>query len=328
MARDRTLSDGRAAVVSGLLAVVAGLLAVGLLVATPAVGSATATGVAVSEEAYQQPVPEPGDPYFEAAADDGSWISYINPRDEYRSPYLGDGSGKICVTLLNEAGEPIVGETVPNTTVTVPTGDEIGWHTRADPMVVEYPLTDNYERPLDADQFGTTSELPQGDGYLDAHCIETHGNPETATIEYGEVEIDGEHADRIEVVGYVQQQPGGDGWDTSVDPIEDAESYEDAGGSWTYRPDASHGQVVAVLQLTGGEHVDGDNETNADRDQNGNDDTSVENDATRDDTDDADGAAGDGTASGANAIPGFGAGAAVLALSIAAFAAHRRSSRE
>jgi PGF-CTERM protein len=202
--------DGRT-VVAGVLAVLAVVLATTFLVGgTAAVGSDDASGedaletnavqsstTAVSEPAAEMPVPEPGDEYYEAAAPDGSWISYINPRDEYRSPYLGDGSGKICVTLVNEAGEPVVGESVPNTTATVPTGDELEWHSGADPMVVEYSLTDNYDRPLDADQFGTNAELPQGDGYMDSHCIEMHGQPEDGTIEYGEVEIDGEHADGL-----------------------------------------------------------------------------------------------------------------------------------
>lgn len=58
----------------------------------------------VSEEAYEEPAPGPDDQYFEAADPDGDWVSYINPRDKYRSPYLGDGSGKICVTLVNEEG--------------------------------------------------------------------------------------------------------------------------------------------------------------------------------------------------------------------------------
>ncbi|TYL37628.1 PGF-CTERM sorting domain-containing protein [Natronococcus pandeyae] len=287
------------------------------------------TGSAVSEEAYTEPVPEPGDPYFEAAANDGSWISYINPRDEYRSPYLGEGSGKICVTLLNEAGEPVVGETVPNTTVTVPTGDTIGWHTHADPMVVDYPLTDNYERPLDADQFGTRSDLPQGDGYLDSHCIEWHGLPEDETVSYGEVEVDGEHADRIEVVGYVQQAH--DAWDTDVDPIEDAVPHEDAGG-WTYEADASHGQAVVVLQLTGGEAgeigngenvTDQDDDTTTDQNDDGTSTESESSDAENSTVQDDDDPTGESDDE-ADDVPGFGAVAAVVALSLALLARYRR----
>jgi PGF-CTERM protein len=207
-----------------------------------------ANGSASSEEPYIEAAPEPGDEYFEAEASDGRWISYINPRDEYRDPYLGDGSGKICAVLLNEAGDPIVGETVPNTTVTVPTGETLDWHSSADPMTVEYPLTENYDRPLDSDQFGTADDVPQGDGYMDSHCIEFHGPAIGDEIEYGEATVDGAHADRIELVGYIQKTGT---WETDIDPLEAATSYEEAGGGWTFRESESHGQVVVVLQLAG-----------------------------------------------------------------------------
>ncbi|MGM0605918.1 MAG: PGF-CTERM sorting domain-containing protein [Halobacteriota archaeon] len=201
----------------------------------------------VSEDPYLETVPERGDPYYEAAAPDGSWISYSNPRDEYRSPYLGDGSGKVCVTLRNENGDVIAGETLPNTTVTIPTGENTAWHPHADPIRVHFPLTENYNRPLDADQFGTSEELPQGDGYLDSHCVEFHGFAEDSTFSYGEADVTGTAADRVEVVGYIQQSHSA--WESDVDAIADAEPYENAGG-WTYEPDASHGQAVIVLQLT------------------------------------------------------------------------------
>ncbi len=213
----------------------------------------------VTEERYIEPAPEPGDEYFEAEASDGRWVSYVNPRDEYRSPYLGDGSGKICTVLLNEAGEPIVGDTVPNTTVTIPTGDSIEWHSHADPMTVEYPLTEHYDRPLDADQFGTADDVAQGDGYMDSHCIEFHGPAIGETIEYGQASVDGEHADRIDVVGYIQQD--GDAWESDIDPVDAAASYEEAGGGWTFHESESHGQVVVVLELGSAEPTEADSET-------------------------------------------------------------------
>jgi PGF-CTERM protein len=347
MPRIVAFSGGRPILAVGLLAVVSALLVVGLLggattalgaddpepnaeVTQPATTDATSAtiGASVSEDAYLEPVPGPDDPYFEAAADDGSWVSYLNPRDEYRNPYLGDGSGKICVTLLNEAGEPIVGESVPNTVVTVPTGEEIAWHSRADPMVVEYPLTEHYERPLDADQFGTTSELPQGDGYLDAHCIEIHGQPEDGTIEYGEAQIDGEHADEVEVVGYVQQ--ANQAWDSDVDPIGDAVPYEEAGG-WTYEPDGSHGQAVVVLQLAGDDADDTHSENASERDDansGGSDDQSDEtgsaDSATDTQDDDGGGESDDGADGESEAMPGFGTAAALIAISVLALAARRR----
>ncbi|MFU8869389.1 PGF-CTERM sorting domain-containing protein [Natronococcus sp.] len=336
--------DGRTVVIVGVLAVLTGVLATAVLVGGPvAVGSDDASSgdgvetnavqsstTAVSEPAAEVPVPEPGDEYYEAAAPDGSWISYINPRDEYRNPYLGDGSGKICVTLLNEAGEPIVGESVPDTTATVSTGEELEWHTGADPMVVEYPLTDNYDQPLDSDQFGTSSELPQGDGYMDSHCIEMHGQPEDGTIEYGEVEITGEHADDIEVVGYIQQAH--EAWDTDVDPIEDTESYEEAGGGWTYKTDGSHGQAVVVLQLEGEvddssdepeERTESTTENSTESDES-TDDGIVGSDGNGDSDDDADDGSESDESDDADGLPGFGVGVAVVALAAVAVVVSRR----
>lgn len=222
--------------------IVAGVLVMTSIVSVPGVIAESG----ISEEEFVQSAPERGDKYFEATASDGSWISYDNPRDEYRSPYLGEGSAKICLALYNENGETIIGESIPNTTVTVPTGDSLSWHSGTDPITVQLPLTDHYERPLDSDQFGT-SDLPQGDGYLDSHCYEFHGLSNDETITYGEAEIAGEHADEINVVGYQQQTHAA--WDSDVDPIADAESYEEAGGGWTFHPDASHGQVTIVLQI-------------------------------------------------------------------------------
>ncbi|WP_049925773.1 hypothetical protein [Halopiger goleimassiliensis] len=269
---------------------------------------ATQNGTAVSEEAAREPVPEPGDAYFEAEDSDGEWISYVNPRDGYRSPYLGEGSGKMCVALVNEAGEPIVGETIPNTTATIETGDELEWQDHGHPFVVEYPLPENYERPLDADQFGTSDELPQGDGYLDSHCVEWHGLPEDETVEYSPVELEGEHAEDLEVVGYIEQAH--EDWDSDVDPIDDAEPYDAVGGEWTYREGGSHGQVVAVVQLD----RDGElPETGVGSAANSTSDDSDGDDGT-------DSNANDDTASDADeaeSIPGFGALVAVVAGTIA-----------
>ncbi|MCU4801589.1 PGF-CTERM sorting domain-containing protein [Halobacteria archaeon HArc-gm2] len=235
----------------------------------------------VSEEAYAEPVPTPGDPYFEAEDPDGEWISYVNPRDEYRSPYIGNGSAKICLTLLNEAGNPIVGKTVPNTTVTVPTGDSTAWHSSADPITVQFPLTEHYDRPLDADQFGTNPDLPQGDGYLDSHCIEFHGLSSNATIKYGKASIDGPSAHKIELVGYIEKSR--QTWDSAVDPTADTVSYRETGGGWSFTPQASHGQVVVVLQL--GTEETGD-ERSAELSEQTSDDTesSEEDDSTGSDT--------------------------------------------
>ncbi len=273
------------------------------------------------EDEYVEDVPDEDDPYYEATASDGSWISYVNPRDEYRSPYLGHGSGKICVTLLNEDGEVVVGESVPDTTVSVPTGDELEWHTSADPFTVEYPLTDHYDRPLDADQFGTNPDLPQGDGYLDSHCLEWHGLPEDETVEYGEAEVEGEHAEWIEVVGYIQQ--GNQAWESDVDPLEDAVSYEEAGGGWTYETEESHGQLVVVLQLDPPEDGDeGESEDDADSDGADGDD-SLDGSDGEDGTNETVAGSGNGDDDSSDdaddELPGFGVLVALVALSVALF---------
>lgn len=277
------------------------------------------------EEPYIEPVPERGDPYFEAEASDGSWISYVNPRDEYRDPYLGDGSGKLCVSLYNADGEVVVGETVPNTTVTVPTGESLDWHSHADPFVVELPLTEHYERPLDADQFGTDPDLPQGDGYLDSHCLEIHGMPADGTVEYGEAEVDGEYEDRIEVVGYLQQDA--QSWNSSVDPLADARSYEEAGGGWTYDPEHSHGQMVVVLQLDHDETDTNGEDDDTSTDDNGVDDTDQEHGESTDQDDDSENGDDESETDQLDAddsLSGFGIVAVVVALLAVAVYARRR----
>ncbi|MCU4752427.1 PGF-CTERM sorting domain-containing protein [Halobacteria archaeon AArc-curdl1] len=308
MSIDTPQSSRSSALFVTVLVTLTALVVVGLVAGAGVVSSVTdgsplagSTDQNVSEDAYIEAAPEPGDEWFEAEAADGSWISYVNPRDEYRDPYLGQGSGKICVALLNEAGEPITGETVPGTTITVPTGESLEWHSSADPMVVQYPVTDHYERPLDADQFGTAEHVPQGDGYMDSHCIEFHGlHHDGDEISYGEAFVEGEHADRIEIVGYIQQD--GQAWDSDVDPIDDAVSHEEAGGNWVYEPDGSHGQVVVVAQLTG---ADSANDENGDDSDGGDgidsDDSSGEDDSGGSDNSSDDHGSDDG--SGADDTP-------------------------
>ncbi|ELY99829.1 hypothetical protein C482_10097 [Natrialba chahannaoensis JCM 10990] len=280
--------------------------------------------VYVSEEAVVEPVPEADELYFEQEDPDGEWISYVNPRDEYRMPYLGDGSGKMCVTLLNEAGQPVEGNSIPGTTVTVPTGDSLSWHDDIDPFVVDYPLAENYNRPLDADQFGTRADLPQGDGYLDSHCFEWHGLPEDETVEYGEAQIEGPHADQIDLVGYIERPH--EAWDTDIDPLESAVAYEEAGGGWTYHPDGSHGQLVVVLQLDGDADipVDPDEEIgDAAADAGGGADENTDDsadDSTGDEAGESNGTDDDAT----DTVPGFGVLSVLVALSALLIAALRR----
>lgn len=205
----------------------------------------------VTEEAAQIEAPEEGDYWFEAEGD--GWISYLNPRDEYRSDYVsgadGPGSGKVCTVLLNEAGEPITGETVPNTEVRFPMGEFADWHPHANPITAEYPLTENYERPLDSDQFGTHPDLPQGDGYMDSHCIELHQMDEDTTMTYGEAEVVGEHAEDIEILGYYDKI---NTWNSDVDPVEIADPYgatSSSDGEIQFSPGNTHGEAYVILQL-------------------------------------------------------------------------------
>lgn len=311
------------------------VLVVGLL-AIAGAGDVTNEGndSSVTEAAADKPVPEPGDVWFEVEDPDGEWISYVNPRDEYRDPYLGGGSGKICVTVLNEENEPILGTTLPETSVSIPTGESLDWHTSADPFEVAFPLDEHYERPLDADQFGSNPDLPQGDGYLDAHCLEWHGLPDDETVTYGEATVEGAYADHVEIVGYIQQDDVA--WDSTVDSIADATSYEEAGGGWTYQFPESHGQVVVVLRLDrppgdvpgqddesgGDDHTEnGDDATSGDSttaDSDGDDtpDDGTDTDATPDDHGSHDDVLDDGESDGdlhnqtgsdrLDAVPGFG----------------------
>jgi PGF-CTERM protein len=191
-------------------------------------------------------------------------------------------------------------------------------------MTVQFPMTEHYDRPLDADQFGTSPNISQGDGYLDSHCIEMHGHPEDATIEYGKAEIEGEYADRIDVVGYIQQVPEGDGWDTDIDPVAAAEPYADAGGGWTYRTNASHGQVVVVLQLDAPaderlEHG-GSNTT----DSEANESETATNATDQHPAESGPNETGESDPSDTDEMPGFGVLVALVALSGSALA-HRRT---
>lgn len=207
-------------------------------------------GTGVSEEEYVASTPEPGDYYFEAQGD--GWISYVNPRDEYNPAYESrseaPGSGKVCMALLNENGDPVVGESIPGTQASMDMGG-LSWHSEANPFTVSFPMTTNYERPLDSDQFGTSSSVPQGDGYLDTHCFEFHQVPADHTITYDPVEITGQYADDVEVVGYYDQTGT---WNSNFDPESDVSPYGtgmSSDGTVTMSPGNSHAEVLVVLQL-------------------------------------------------------------------------------
>ena len=208
--------------------------------------------ISVTENAY---TPDRQD-YLEEETED--WISYYNPRDQFHPEYKNNttesvpdevfesrpGSGKFCVSLLNERKEPISGKTIPNTTIKANL-DGLNWHKYANPFEVRMPLHKNYDVPLDADQFGTNETLPQGDGILDSHCIEWHLESSNFNLSYDKFDVITDNPERIKFVGYHQKL---DTWDSNVDPIEDAQPYEEV-GELTFEENKTHGQVVGVFQL-------------------------------------------------------------------------------
>lgn len=190
------------------------------------------------------------------------WVSYTNHRDhfhpEYHEPgetvpdeimyHERPGSGKFCMTLLNENNEPIVGNSLTNVTAVMDI-EGLEWHELANPFEVKYPLRNHYDIPLDGDQFGTSDDLPQGNGILDSHCIEFHLEEANFEADYEPVEIRGNDSDRLEVVGYKEQIGP---WDTDLDPVDGTYSYGESNysnGNIAMNPNNSHFQVVTVLRL-------------------------------------------------------------------------------
>ena len=207
--------------------------------------------VEITEEPFIQEAPREGDEYFEAEDEDGDWISYINPRDEYHGQISTHqpGSGKFCVSLLNERKQPILGNTLENTTVEIEFGQNLDWHNHTNPFEVDFPLNENYDRPLDGDQIGTSSDVPQGDGYMDSHCIEWHEIPLEDTITYQEPEILGENSSDIEVLGMIEQD--GQSWNTDLKIPGDLNDYksEEVTGELLKDNDHTHGQAMVFLTL-------------------------------------------------------------------------------
>lgn len=206
----------------------------------------------ISEEPFIQEAPEEGDEYFEAKGEGtNGWISYINPRDEYRGQISTHqpGSGKVCISLLNERKQPVLGKSLENTTVSIEFGQSLDWHNHTNPFEVDFPLNENYERPLDADQFGTSSDVPQGDGYMDSHCIEWHEIPEEDTITYQDPEILGENSTDIEVLGIIEQDA--QSWNTDLQIPSDLSDYEseEVTGELLKHDEHQHGQATIVLTL-------------------------------------------------------------------------------
>lgn len=203
-----------------------------------------------------------GEEFLEASNED--WVSYKNPRDRFHPDYheVGEsvpdevmnkerpGSGKFCMSLLNEANQPVMGETLNNVTAEMHI-EGLEWHSLANPFRVNYPLNENYDRrPLDGDQFGSSDNLSQGDGYLDSHCIEFHLEKEDLSLNYSQIDVYGQDSEGVEVVGY-RENIGV--WDSTIDPVEDVYEYnasELSDGKVSMDEENTHFQVVGVLRLT------------------------------------------------------------------------------
>lgn len=205
--------------------------------------------------------------YFEEVSED--WISYNNPRDQNHPDYVLDGgeytvaernskihewkrerpgSGKVCISVMNENNEPISGATLNETSIKFRGLENLSWHDEV-PFKVELPMHRNYEQPLDGDQFGITPLLPQGDGYLDSHCIEFHFVESDFSINHEGVQIDGAQSEDLEVVGYREKLGS---WDSDINLSQDFYDLgknENASGEVSMNKDQSHFQIVAALRL-------------------------------------------------------------------------------
>lgn len=202
-------------------------------------------------------------------AETENWTSYSNPRDRFHPDYHEDGvsvpdrimnelrpgSGKYCMTLLNEANQPITGKTLENTSAEMNI-EGLEWHPLTQPFTVNYPLEENYDRrPMDGDQFGTSDERSQGDGVLDSHCIEFHLAEENLSTSYSPVSIEGKESDAVEVVGYREKKGY---WNSDIDPVDDVWRYGEnqrSDGEISMNENQTHFQVVAVLKLTRNENL-------------------------------------------------------------------------
>lgn len=188
------------------------------------------------EERHVTPAPEPS-----ATGED--WISYPNPRDHYKHDrdIHREGSIKVCKILLNRNGEPITGTSIPDTTFTLDTN-------------ITYddarPVTFTTELDQVADMMGTSPDLVEGDGYLDAECAEFHDLRLNKTYTYSQETIAGEHSDRIEVVGYEEY------WERGQEqPYTEANSYgenEESDGKIRLTPgdDNRHAEIIVINQIT------------------------------------------------------------------------------
>lgn len=188
------------------------------------------------EERTVTPAPEP-------SAQGEDWISYPNPRDHYKHDQgiHREGSIKVCKILLNQNGEPITGTSIPDTTFTIDTN-------------ITYddarPVTFTTELDQVADMMGTSPDLVEGDGYLDAECAEFHDLRLNQTYSYSPENISGQYSDRVETVGYEEY------WERGQEqPYTEANSYGENNQSdgkirLTPGDDNRHAELIVINQIT------------------------------------------------------------------------------
>lgn len=188
------------------------------------------------EERHVTPAPEP-----DYVGED--YLSYPNPRDHYKhdQDIHREGSAKVCHIMLNQRGEVVTGETVDDVQLSVDT--DIPYED-ARPVTFDTPVNQV------ADLVGTSEDLREGDGYLDAECAEFHDLRLNETYHYSQANISGEDAENVEVVGHQEF------WNNQYDPLEDVEEYgnsSNSDGEITLSPgyNTRHAEVVVVSQITG-----------------------------------------------------------------------------
>lgn len=193
-------------------------------------------GDQVTEERHVTPAPEP-----DYVGDD--YISYPNPRDHYKHSQNihREGSIKVCKILLNQNGEVITGTSVNDVHFTVDTDI---------PYSDARPVTFSTEIDQVADLVGSSEDLIEGDGYLDAECAEFHDLPLNRTYNYSEEEITGEDSGKVENVGYEEY------WEREKPPLKNPQPYgasEGSDGQVTLTPGDGnrHAEIIIVNQLSG-----------------------------------------------------------------------------
>lgn len=187
------------------------------------------------EERHVTPAPEP-----DYVGED--YLSYPNPRDHYKHDegIHREGSIKVCHIMLNQNGEVIRGDTIDDMTLSVDTDIP---YDDAESITFDTPVNQV------ADLVGTSDELVEGDGYLDAECAEYHDLRLNETYHYSQADLSGENADEVDVIGYQEF------WSNQYEPLDAVEDYgtsSNSDGDINLSPgyNTRHAEVIVVTQIT------------------------------------------------------------------------------